>query len=75
MSSKQTEKLQIMVSPETLNKLNKLIAADALAKGTRMKTLSGWVRELIEDTIEFEINKKMIEEFDIKRDIKKIKSK
>ena len=75
MSNKQTEKLQIMISPQTLHKLNKLIAAEALEKGERIQTISGWCRNLIEDTINFELNKKKIEDFNYKRDIKNIVNK
>ena len=75
MNKIQTEKLQVMISPETFHKLNKLIAAEALEKGERIQTLSGWCRNLIEDTINFELNKKKIDNFDYKRDIKNIVNK
>ena len=75
MNSNNTEKLQVMISPETLHLLNKLIAAEALENGKRIQPLSTWCRQLIQDTINFELNKKKIEDFNYKRDIKNIVNK
>ena len=75
MSLKQTHKVQVLLDEETFVKLNKLIGAEALENGERIPPLSKWCRKLIQDTIEWEFNKKKIDNFSMKRDIKNISNK
>ena len=58
-----TKHVQALVDEETLSKLNRLIIMDAFENGTAIKTKSQWLRELIEDTVNYELNAKKIEEF------------
>jgi len=74
MKDKNTQHLQTLISKDTLSKLNKLIMMDALKNDTPIQTRSAWLRTLIEDTIEFEINKQMIEDWKPQM-IKQIKNK
>lgn len=73
MRSKQNrKKVQVLISEETYIKLNKLIGAEAIASGTKIPSISAWCRELIEDTINFEYNKKKIDNFNHKNNINKL---
>ena len=67
MKSKTTIHVQTLLDEETFTKLNRLIAAEAFESGTKVKSKSEWLRELITDTINFEYNKKKIEEVDFKK--------
>ena len=75
MNYKKENKVQVLLDDDTFVKLNKLIGAEALENGTRIPSLSAWCRQLITDTINFEFNKKKIENFSMKRDIKKLNNK
>ena len=75
MNYKKEFKVQVLLDEETFVKLNKLIGAEALENGTRIPSLSKWCRTLITDTIEWEFNKKKIDNFSMKRDIKNISNK
>ena len=74
MKDKNTEHLQTLISKDTLSRLNKLIMMDALNNDTPIQTRSAWLRNLVEDTIDFEMNKKMIGDWEPKL-IKQIKNK
>ena len=63
MIQKYDKLIQVLVQQDTIEKLDALIMMDALHKGTPIPTRSKWLRDLIEDTLAFEINKKMIEEW------------
>ena len=75
MKSKTTFHIQTLVDEETFAKLNRLIAAEAFEKGETPKGKSQWLRELIIDTINFQFNKKKIEELDFKKGIRNAKNK
>lgn len=72
MKYKKENKLQVLIDEQTFIKLNKLIAAEAMEKGTRIPSLSKWCRELITDTVDFELNKRKIDGFSFKENIKDI---
>lgn len=72
--NKYTKHIQCLVDEDTLKKLNRLIMMDALKNDTPIQTRSSWLRKLIEDTVEFETNKLMIEEWNPKI-IKQIRNK
>lgn len=63
MKKQYTKHVQALVDEETLSKLHKLIIMDALENGTPVKGKSQWLRELIEDTVNYELNAKKIEAF------------
>ena len=67
MKSKTTIHVQTLLDEETFTKLNRLIAAEAFENGTAVKSKSEWLRELITDTINFEYNKKKIEEVNFRK--------
>ena len=66
------KKVQVLISEETYIKLNKLIGAEAIENGTKIPSISAWCRDLIEDTINFEYNKKKIKDFSFKDNINKL---
>ena len=61
--SKTTNNIQTLLDDETLAKLNRLIMIDALEQGTAPKGKSQWLRELIEDTVNFEPTLKKINNY------------
>jgi hypothetical protein len=61
--SKTTNNIQTLLDDDTLQKLNRLIMIEAFEKGEAPKGKSQWIRELIEDTVNFEPNLKKIEEY------------
>ena len=63
MKTKKDKLIQVLVDEETFNKMNKLIMMEAIKSNTSMQGKSGWVRNLIEDTVNFELNKQHIEEW------------
>ena len=63
MSNKTTNHIQTLLSDELLQKLNRLILIDALEAGEAPKGKSQWLRELIEDTVNFPPTLKKIEQF------------
>ena len=71
---KYTKLIQVLIDEDTLSKLNKLIIMDALENDTPVKGKSQWLRELIEDTVNYELNNKKIEQYN-KDTIKQIKRK
>jgi len=60
---KTTNHVQTLLDDETLLKLNRLIIIDALEKGETPKGKSQWLRELIEDTVNYEPTLKRIESY------------
>ena len=60
---KTTNNLQTLIDDDTLAKLNRLIMLDALDKGEAPKGKSQWLRELIEDTVNFAPTLKRIQEY------------
>ena len=60
---KATNNVQTLLNDDTLFKLNRLIMIDALEKGEAPKGKSQWIRELIEDTVNFEPTLKKIESY------------
>ena len=74
MKTKYTNNIQVLLDDETYSKMQRLIMMEALDKDEPIKGRSGWVRELIEDTVNFQINKSKIEDYKTEL-IKKIKSK
>jgi hypothetical protein len=74
MNKKYTNNIQVLLDDETYSKMQRLIMMEALDKDEPIKGRSGWVRELIEDTVNFQINKSKIEDYKTEL-IKKIKSK
>ena len=65
--------IQIVISEETFLQIDRLIMMEALETNSRMKTISSWCRELLEDTVAFESNKKKLDQWsgDV---LKKLKS-
>jgi len=74
MKTKYTNNIQVLLDDETYSKMQRLIMMEALDKDEPIKGRSGWVRELIEDTVNFQMNKSKIEDYKTEL-IKKIKSK
>ena len=60
---KTTNHVQTLLDDETLAKLNRLIIIDALEKGETPKGKSQWLRELIEDTVNYPATLKKIESY------------
>ena len=52
-----------MLDEETHTKMQRLIMMDALEQDEPMKGMSAWVRDLIEDTVNFQINKSKIADY------------
>ena len=61
--SKKTRLIQVLIDEDTMAKLNRLILVDAFERGEKPKSNSGWLRELIEETVNFEPTAKKIEEY------------
>ena len=74
MKNKYTNNIQVLLDDDTYGKMQRLIMMEALDKDEPIKGKSGWIRELIEDTVNFQINKSKIEDYKLEL-IKKIKSK
>ena len=66
--------IQIVIDEETYYKLDRLMMMEALENNTCMSNLSQWVRTLIEDTVNFQINKSKISDYKGEL-IKQLKSK
>lgn len=57
MKNKYTNKtVQVLLDEETLDKLQKLIILESVENNIPMPSKSAWVRNLIEDTINFQLN-------------------
>ena len=65
--------IQIVISEETFLQIDRLMMMEALESNTKMKTLSAWCRELLEDTVSFETNKRKLNQWDASV-LKKLKS-
>ena len=63
MRTKYIKSVQVMLDEETHTKMQRLIMMDALDKDEPMKGMSAWVRDLIEDTVNFQINKSKIADY------------
>ena len=75
MKNKQYNRiLQVLVDTDTFDKINRLIMLEALEKDLPMLSKSAWIRELIEDTVNFQLNKSKIKDWK-KELIKELKSK
>ena len=57
---KYTKVVQALITEDTLAKLHRLILIEATEKNEIPKGKSEWLRNLIEDTVNFELNKKKI---------------
>jgi hypothetical protein len=55
--------IQIVIDEETYYKLDRLMMMEALENDTRMSSLSQWARNLIEDTVNYQLNKKKLEDW------------
>ena len=53
--------VQIVIDEDTYLKLDRLMMMEAIENGTRMSNLSQWVRDLIEDTVNYQLNKKKLD--------------
>lgn len=69
-----TNRIQALVDDKTLLDLNRLIMIEALENGTSIPSKSEWVRNLILDTLNFELNRQKIDNFN-PTIIKQIKNK
>lgn len=57
MKNKYTNKtVQVLLDEETLDKLQKLIILESVENNVPMPSKSAWVRNLIQDTINFQLN-------------------
>tara|TARA_R110001632_G_scaffold110355_1_gene220853 strand:- start:478 stop:696 length:219 start_codon:yes stop_codon:yes gene_type:complete len=72
MSKKYTNVIQTLLDQDTLDKLNKLIMIEAIENDKPMKGKSEWIRDLIEDTVNYQFNKKKLDEW-VPGMIKKLK--
>ena len=63
MRTKYIKSVQVMLDEETHTKMQRLIMMDALERDEPMKGMSAWVRDLIEDTVNFQINKSKIADY------------
>lgn len=55
--------VQIVIDEDTYLKLDRLMMIEAIENGTRMSNLSQWVRDLIEDTVNYQLNKKKLDDW------------
>ena len=74
MSKTYIKTVQVMLDEETHTKMQRLIMMDALEQDEPMKGMSAWVRDLIQDTVNFQINKSKIADYKGEL-IKQLKSK
>ena len=75
MKNKQYDRiLQVLVDTDTFDKINRLMMMEALQNERAIQTKSAWLRDLIEDTVNFQLNKNKIEDWR-KELIKELKSK
>ena len=52
--------VQVLLDEETFDKLQKLIMLEAVENNEPMLGKSAWVRNLIEDTVNFQLNKQKL---------------
>ena len=52
--------VQVLLDEETFDKLQKLIMLEAVENNEPMLGKSAWVRNLIEDTVNFQLNKEKL---------------
>ena len=75
MKSKYTNKtVQVLLDEETLDKLQKLIILESVANDLPMPSKSAWIRNLIEDTVNFQLNETKLSTWK-PNIVKKLKSK
>jgi len=75
MKNKQYNRmLQVLVDTDTFDKINRLMMMEALQNERAIQTKSAWLRDLIEDTVNFQLNKNKIGDWR-KELIKELKSK
>jgi hypothetical protein len=63
MKNKYNKSVQVLLNEDTLNKLSKLIMIEAIENDKPMLGKSAWVRNLIEDTVNFQYNEKKLNEW------------
>ena len=63
MKTKLTKSVQFLLDEETHTKMQRLIMMEALDKNEPIKGMSAWVRDLVEDTVNFQINKSKIADY------------
>lgn len=63
MAIKYTNVIQTLLDEDTLNKLNKLIMIEAIEDDKPMLGKSAWLRNLLEDTVNYQYNKKKLDEW------------
>lgn len=75
MKSKYTNKtVQVLLDEETLDKLQKLIILESVENDAPMPSKSAWIRNLIEDTVNFQLNETKLSTWK-PNIVKKLKSK
>jgi len=75
MKSKYTNKtVQVLLDEETLDKLQKLIILESVENNLPMPSKSAWIRNLIEDTVNFQLNETKLSTWK-PNIVKKLKSK
>jgi len=75
MKSKYTNKtVQVLLDEETLDKLQKLIILESVENDVPMPSKSAWIRNLIEDTVNFQLNETKLSTWK-PNIVKKLKSK
>jgi hypothetical protein len=75
MKSKYTNKtVQVLLDEETLDKLQKLIILESVENDVQMPSKSAWIRNLIEDTVNFQLNETKLSTWK-PNIVKKLKSK
>jgi hypothetical protein len=75
MKSKYTNKtVQVLLDEETLDKLQKLIILESVENDLPMPSKSAWIRNLIEDTVNFQLNETKLSTWK-PNIVKKLKSK
>jgi len=75
MKNKYTNKtVQVLLDEETLDKLQKLIILESVENDVPMPSKSAWIRNLIEDTVNFQLNETKLSTWK-PNIVKKLKSK
>jgi hypothetical protein len=74
MIKKYTNNIQVLLDEETLDKLQKLIILESVENDVPMPSKSAWIRNLIEDTVNFQLNETKLSTWK-PNIVKKLKSK
>jgi len=76
MGEQLTEKIQVLISKESLRELNKMILTKALDDGERPEPLSTFVRNLLQREIAlYNEQKNKVQDSFVKKDVKEITRK